>query len=269
VTADAAAFLAPPGPRILAHRGLSLEGPENTLLAFLAALAAGATHLETDVRATSDGMAVLSHDPTVPDGRALNRLTMAQLGRIDLGNGQSYCSLAEALAAFPEARFNVDVKSADAVLPAARAIRRAAAGRRVLLTSFSETRRRRVVRAVPGAVSSASAPVVALMMAAVTLGQRWALPRLLRGISAVQVPERAGPVRIVTPRVIRRMHAIGVEVHVWTVNDPERMRRLLALGVDGLVTDRTDLAVPIRSEHRRRHGGDDGPVSERSPSNRG
>jgi glycerophosphoryl diester phosphodiesterase len=269
VTADAAAYLGPAGPRILAHRGLSLEAPENTLLAFLAALAAGATHLETDVHATSDGVAVLSHDPTLPDGQAVNRFTMAQLGRIDLGGGQSYCSLAEALAAFPDARFNVDVKTAAAVLPAARAIRGAGAARRVLLTSFSETRRRRAVRAVPGAASSASAPGVALMLLAVTLGQRWALPRLLRGISAVQVPERAGPVRIVTPRVIRRMHAIGVEVHVWTVNDPARMRLLLALGVDGLVTDRADLAVRVGAEHRRHRGAGRPTVSERSPSNRG
>ncbi|WEO79184.1 glycerophosphodiester phosphodiesterase family protein [Cryobacterium sp. SO2] len=234
MSADRASFLAPVGPRILAHRGLSLEAPENTLLAFLAALAAGATHLETDVHATSDGVAVISHDPTLPGtGAPVNRMTMAQLGRIDLGWGQSYCSLAEALAAFPEARFNIDVKSADAVLPTARAIRTAAAGRRVLLTSFSESRRRRTVRAVPGAVSSASAQGVVFMLAAVALRQRWALPRLLRGISAIQVPEHAGLLRIVTPRVIRQMHAIGVEVHVWTVNDPDAMRRLLSWGWTG------------------------------------
>ncbi|MGY4856820.1 glycerophosphodiester phosphodiesterase family protein [Cryobacterium sp. AP23] len=247
----AATYLAPAGPRILAHRGLSLEAPENTLLAFLAALSAGATHLETDVHATSDGVAVLSHDPTLPDkGPALNQLTMAQLARIDLGHGQTYCSLAEALDAFPSALFNVDVKSADAVLPAARAIRAARAGKRVLLTSFSETRRRRAVRAAPGTVSSASAPGVAMLLLAVALRQGWALPRLLAGVSAIQVPERAGPLQIVTPRVIRHMHALGIEVHVWTVNDPAQMRRLLALGVDGLVTDRCDLAARLATNLR-------------------
>lgn len=243
---DRAAYLAPAGPRILAHRGLCLAAPENTLLAFVAALSAGATHLETDVHASSDGVAVLSHDPTLPNnGPALNQLTMAQLARVDLGRGQTYCSLAEALARFPAALFNVDIKSADAVLPAALAIRSAQAGARVLLTSFSETRRRRVVRAAPGTVSSASAAGVAVLLVAVALRQRWALRWLSRGVSAIQVPERAGPVRIVTPRVIRQMHAIGVEVHVWTVNDPDRMRQLLALGVDGLVTDRCDLAASL------------------------
>ena len=246
MTADRAAFLSPPGPRILAHRGLSTQAPENTLLAFLQAIIHGATHLETDVHASRDGVAVISHDPVLPDGGpAVNGLTMAQLSRVDLGEGQSYCSLAEALAAFPQARFNIDVKSADAVLPAARAIRAAAASRRVLLTSFSESRRRRVLREVPGAATSASAQGVALMLAAVGLRQHWALPRILRGIDAIQVPVSAGRLRIVTPRVVRHMHAIGVEVHVWTVNDPALMGRLLELGVDGLVTDRPDVAVRV------------------------
>lgn len=246
MTADPASYLAPPGLRILAHRGLSTAAPENTLLAFRLALENGATHLETDVHATGDGVAVISHDPTLPaGGSALNRLSMAQLARVDLGHGQTYCSLAEALAAFPRARFNIDVKSASAVLPAAQAIHAQGASGRVLLTSFSEARRRRVLRAVPGAATSASARGVALMVLAVALRQQWALPRILRGVSAVQVPERAGRLRVVTPWMIERMHRFGVEVHVWTVNEPARMRRLLGLGVDGLVTDRCDLAAGL------------------------
>ena len=175
---------------------------------------------------------------------------MAQLARVDLGHGQTYCSLAEALEAFPSALFNVAVKSADAVVPTARAIRAARAGNRVLLTSFSESRRRRAVRAAPGTLSSASAPGVAVLLLAVALRQGWALPRLLAGVSAIQVPERAGRLQIVTPRVIRHMHALGIEVHVWTVNDPAEMRRLLALGVDGLVTDRCDLAARLATTYR-------------------
>jgi glycerophosphoryl diester phosphodiesterase len=249
VTPDRNDYLAPAGPRILAHRGLTLAAPENTLSAFVAALSAGATHLETDVHATRDGVAVLSHDPTVPGGggKRLDQMSMAELGRIDLGYGQSYCSLPDALAAFPAALFNVDVKSADAVAPTARAIRSAGAESRVLLTSFSEIRRLRVRAAAPGTLSSSSAAGVAGVLVAVALRQRWALPRLLRGISAVQVPERVRRLRIVTPRFIGLMHAVGVEVHVWTVNDPDRMRRLLNLGIDGLVTDRCDLAATLTS----------------------
>lgn len=263
---DPAAFLDQTRPRILAHRGLSTAAPENTLLAFAQALANGATHLETDVHASRDGVAVISHDPTLAaNGPAVNQLTMAELAQIDLGQGQVYCSLVDALAAFPEARFNIDVKSADAVLPAAHAISTVAAGRRVLLTSFSDRRRRRVLRLVPGAATSASAPGILLMLVAVALRAHWALPHVLRGVGAIQVPEHAGRVRIVTPRVIGRMHAIGIEVHVWTVNDPDRMRHLLGLGVDGLVTDRCDLAAGVAAGH-----GDGGAevVSEKSPPER-
>ena len=262
VNPEPGTYLSPATPRILAHRGLALDAPENTLLAFVAALSAGATHLETDVHASSDGVAVLSHDPTLPgNGVALNQLTMAQLARIDLGHGQTYCSLAQALDAFPTALFNVDVKSADAVLPAAQAIVTARAGHRVLLTSFSEARRRRVLRATPGAVSSASAAGVAMLLVAVALRQRWALPWICRGVSAIQVPEHAGLVRIVTPRVLNHMHALGIEVHVWTVNDPAQMRRLLALGVDGLVTDRCDVAARLARSLGPHASGDSDGVS--------
>ena len=95
-----------------------------------------------------------------------------------------------------------------------------------------------------------------MLLVAVALRQRWALPRICRGVSAIQVPEHAGPVRIVTPRVLRQMHALGIEVHVWTVNDPVQMRRLLALGVDGLVTDRCDLAARLAESLGPRDSGD-------------
>jgi glycerophosphoryl diester phosphodiesterase len=236
---------------VLAHRGLATEAPENTLLAFLQALSQGATHLETDVHASHDGVAVLSHDSALPhDGPAVSSLTMAELSRVDLGSGQGFCSLREALVAFPSALFNIDVKSADAVLPTARAIRAEGAAHRVLVTSFSESRRRQLLRAVPGAATSASAQGITLMVAALALRQRWVLPRILRGIDAVQVPIRAGRLRIVSPRMIRCMHDLGIEVHVWTVNDPAQMTGLLMHGVDGIVTDRCDLAAGVIARQR-------------------
>jgi len=242
-------FLASPGPRVIAHRGLSLEAPENTLLAFLKALSAGATHLETDVQVTLDGVAVVSHDADLARvaGRAVrvDRLTMAELRRIDLGAGQSFVPLGEALDAFPEARFNIDVKAAGAAEPTAYAVLEARATWRVLITSFSEGRRRRTMRLLPGVATAASASVFLNAWLASRLGFTGRAKRILRGIAAVQVPERYWHVHVVTPRFIRVMHDIGVEVHVWTVNDPATMRRLLGIGVDGLITDRCDLAVRV------------------------
>ena len=144
---------------MLAHRGLALEAPENTLLAFAHAVAIGAAYIETDVHLTADGVAVVSHDPSLRRvaGRdvGVSKLTMAELRRVDLGHGQGYCSLEEALDGFGETRFNIDVKAASAVAATVDAVQRTRAGSRVLLTSFSDGRRRRLGELVPDAVTSA------------------------------------------------------------------------------------------------------------------
>ncbi|MFF9562438.1 glycerophosphodiester phosphodiesterase family protein [Leifsonia sp. NPDC014704] len=247
-------FLDGAGTRIIAHRGLALDAPENTLLAFLRALSAGATHLETDIHASADGVAVIAHDPDLARVAGRNvqvgQLTMSELRRIELGHGQGFCSLAEALDAFPQARFNVDVKDARAAASAVAAIREARATDRVLITSFSSERRRAVADALPGVASS---PAVPEFLPALT-GARLNIPplvrRALRGFVAVQVPERRGPLRIVTRRSVERIHAAGAEVHVWTVNDPADMVRLLDLGVDGIVTDRCDVLTTVVTSRR-------------------
>lgn len=234
---------------MLAHRGLAVEAPENTLLAFAAAIGIGVTHVETDVHASSDGIAVISHDPELDrvagvPGR-IDALSMARLRTTDLGQGQTFCSLAEALDAFPETRFNIDLKSADAVAPTVAAILDAKAVDRVLVTSFSEKRRRAAVRQLPGVATSASSILFAAAFAAGQLRAAPLLRRVLRGIDAVQIPEQHAGVRIVTDRMIRLLHSAKVEVHVWTVNDAPAMHRLLDLGVDGIVTDRADIALGV------------------------
>jgi glycerophosphoryl diester phosphodiesterase len=236
-------------PRLLAHRGLAVDAPENTLLAFVKALAAGATYLETDVHASKDGIAVLSHDPnlvrTAGHKVRVNQLTLAELRKIDLGEGQTFSTLSELLDAFPNARFNIDIKSMDAGRPAAEAILKAGATNRVLITSFNRKRRHAAVNLLPGVASSCSPGeiVIAVIAAKLRLSAvvRWAL----RHVTAVQVPVRSAGVRIATRGVISRFHAAGLEVHIWTINDVAQMKRLLDLGVDGLFTDRIDLALGL------------------------
>lgn len=234
---------------MFAHRGLALEAPENTMLAFAKAIAAGATYIETDVHASSDGIAVIAHDPDLKRvaGRAVrvDQLTFAELRRVDLGEDQTFCSLAEALDTFPDARFNIDVKSQAAINPTIAAVLAARASRRVLVSSFNERRRAAVLAGLPGVVSSSSARLFLVALLAGKAGLSPVVRRALRGLAAVQVPEKAIGLRITTARMIRRLHDAGVEVHVWTVNDPARMNELLDLGVDGIVTDRADLALEV------------------------
>lgn len=242
-------YLSPASPRVFAHRGLAVDVPENTMLAFAKAVATGAQYVETDVHASLDGVSVVAHDPSLTRvaGRDLKveQLTMAELRRIDLGDGQGFCSLSEALDAFPETRFNIDVKSRGAVLPTVRAIRDLSATDRVLVTSFDEKRRAATVEQLPGVASSASARRFLVALLSAKTGISPATRRALSGLVAIQVPEKALGLRVTTQRVIHRVHALGLEMHVWTINEPQRMRHLLDLGVDGIVTDRADLALEV------------------------
>jgi glycerophosphoryl diester phosphodiesterase len=235
---------------VLAHRGLALEAPENTLLAFAKAVALGVTHLETDVHGSADGGAMISHDPDLTRlaGRkvAVGQLTSHELRRIQLGAGQGFCSLAEALDAFPHTFFNIDIKSENAVAPTVAAILAARATDRVLIGSFSPARRLAAVRQLPGvATSISSRGALAAVAAARSAGGLPTLRRILRDVHAVQLPLSVLRMPTMTPRTIAAFHAADVEVHAWTINDETTMERLLDLGVDGLVTDRSDLAMAV------------------------
>ena len=248
-------FFAPARPRVLAHRGLAVEAPENTLLAFLHAVNAGASYIETDVNGSADGVAIVSHDPdlTRVAGRDVRvaQLTASELRRVPLGDGQNFCSLADALDAFPDTRFNIDVKSADAIPGTVKAITDLRATDRVLIGSFSTKRRLAVVEQLPGVATSISASGAVPAVHAARMGATGFLSRILAGVQAVQLPETVAGASIVTPRAIRTFHAVGVEVHVWTINEPADMIRLLDAGVDALVTDRADLALPLVAERQR------------------
>lgn len=247
-------YLSPTRPRVLAHRGLAIDAPENTLLAFQRAVEVGAEYVETDVHASADGECVIAHDPDLSRvaGRPgkVQELTLEQLRAVDLGHNQGFCSLTEALERFPRTRFNIDVKSAAAVAPTIAAIRAAGASDRVLVSSFDERRRAGALAGLPGVVSSASASLFARALFAGKLGLSSVVRHALRDVVAVQVPERALGLTITTKRMLRQLHAARVEVHIWTVNEPARMAELLDLGVDGIVTDRADLALEVVRRRR-------------------
>lgn len=221
---------------------------ENTAGSFAAAQAAGATYIETDCQVTADGDVVLFHDDTLSrllgDPRRIEDVRTRELADALAPHG-GLLSVGEALAAFPTVQFNIDVKSDAAVEPIGRLI--AAHTERVLLTSFSDDRRRRAVDAtlragatLRPATSAGQATIIRLRLATAL---RLSPTRLLRGIDAIQIPEQVGVLRVATPALIGAVQKIGVETHVWTVNDVPDMHRLIALGVDGIVTDYADVAL--------------------------
>lgn len=242
-------YFAAPTPRVIAHRGLALEAPENTLLAFAHAVGIGITHIETDVHVSSDGVAMVAHDPDlsrvggVPT--RVDALTVRELAALDLGEGQHMPTLAEALDGFPDAFFNIDLKTMGAVVPTVEAIKDLRAHDRVLLTSFSERRRRAGLRLLPDVATSASGPRFAAALLSSVVRGGPLVRAALRGLHAVQIPQRALGLDTVSPARIRAFHDAGVEVHVWTINDADTMRDLLGRGVDGVVTDRADIGLEV------------------------
>jgi glycerophosphoryl diester phosphodiesterase len=246
----------------MAHRGFTPPAPgraghawENTLAAFEAARATGLRHLELDVHATRDGVCAVVHDPDLRrvagvDARVRD-LTWEQVRRLRVRGADPVPRLEDVLDAFPAAVLNVDCKTAASVAALVTALRaRPAADRdRVLVASFDGRRSAAVARAVPGVARSAgTAGALAARLAAALPGR--VLSRLLvrggaRGAHALQVPERYGPLRVVTRRFVELAHEAGLQVHVWVVDDPRDMHRLLDLGVDGLVSDRADLLAEV------------------------
>jgi glycerophosphoryl diester phosphodiesterase len=242
------AFLAGASPVLaFAHRGgarhPALAGLENTRAAFAHAVALGYDYLETDVQVTRDGVLVAFHDTLlqrVTDGvGSIEELDAADLARIRVGGSESIPTLSDLVEGLAHTRFNIDVKSDAAVEPLARLIRDRDLYARVLVGSFSGRRVRRFRRLTGGRVPTAASP--GEVAAYVVLPGRVARCLTRARPAALQIPHRRGPLVVASPRVLRHAHAAGLPVHVWTVDDPEEMLLLLDRGVDGLMTDRTDI----------------------------
>jgi glycerophosphoryl diester phosphodiesterase len=248
----------------MAHRGFSREGLENSMAAFRAAVGLGYRYLETDVHTTSDGVLLLFHDDSldrVTDGRGrISELTAAEVAAARIGGREPVPLFDELVAAFPDVRLNLDVKDWSSVRSLAEGIERHNAHQRVLVASFSDRRRRAVLKLLSlpvassaGVMTNALFVLLGPLMPAVWL--RRVLRRALRDVQALQVPVTYGAFRVVTAGYVRRAHALGLMVHVWTINDPAEMRRLLELGVDGIVTDRADLLKQVLLERGEWAGG--------------
>jgi glycerophosphoryl diester phosphodiesterase len=220
---------------VLAHQGLALSVEPNSLAAFRTAVDAGADFIETDAHGTKDCVAVLFHDDNI-DGTKLNSLLAAELPKY-------IPTLLQALTYFPEVKFNIDIKNSEASRPVAEAINEFSAHRRVLLTSFNAERRKATMLMAPGTATSPSVREFAPALFAAILGQQWLVNKLLWPFDAVQIPARALGINLVSRRLVQMYHQAGVMVHVWTINDQGQMSTLIRDGVDGIVTDRTDLAV--------------------------
>jgi glycerophosphoryl diester phosphodiesterase len=256
------AVLDQPGSVVaMAHRGGAghpdLHGAENTLHAFEHAVALGYDYLETDVHATRDGVLVAFHDDAldrVTDTIGLlAELSAEQVSLARIRAEHPVPTMEELLEAFPGARFNIDLKSHAAADLLARLLERTRTEDRVCIGSFSQRRLDAFRSASRGRVATSASPAEVALFLASPSGRAARL--LTRGrVAALQVPHRRGRLPVVTAALVRRAHAAGAHVHVWTVDEPAEMEELLDLGVDGLITDRTDVLKDVltrRGQWRR------------------
>ena len=249
-------------PLVFAHRGGCALGPENTLAAFDLGIAAGAEGLELDVHLSADGVPVVHHDATLDRTTSgsgpLAALTAAELERIDAGcrfedrgafpfrdQGVGVPALRDVLRRYPDVRLIVEMKVDSFAMgeAVARDVRAAGAVERVCVAGYGRRSAAAARAALPEMACSACHVEVRLAM-----HRTWArLPVRRAPYGGYQVPERAGVLRIVSPRFIRYAHEADFKVQVWTVDTEPDMRRLLEWGVDGLISNRPDLAVRIRN----------------------
>jgi glycerophosphoryl diester phosphodiesterase len=253
-------------PLVMAHRGGAALWPENTMYAFERAVMMGVDVLEMDVRATADNHLVVIHDATVDrttqGSGAVSSLTLEELKRMDAGynwspdggrsfplrgRGLTVPTLSEVFYAFGKVRLNIDIKQErPAVVQSFCSMIRAHKMQgRVMVASFNQSVLDEFRAECPEVATSGSVLDIRSFLALKTdessaaQGSRW---------RALQVPEHAGPLQLLTPRFIAEAHSRGLEVHAWTINDEAAMRRLIELKIDGIITDYPDRLLKLLAD---------------------
>lgn len=262
-------FLGLPRPRVFGHRGAAALAPENTLPSFAVAAELGAGYLELDVHGTQDGTVVVLHDETVDrttdatgavremPWRTVESLDAGYRFRIGdelfpyRGQGVRIPTLEAVLRAFPAHCFNIEIKQADPPLvdEVVGILRRLGAAERTLLAAAEDGVMEDVRRAVRGdIVTGSSIGDVAEFFGHLDAGtiDQYAPPGV-----ALQIPTRAGQRELVTAASVAAAHQKGVEIHVWTINDAAEIEQLLALGVDGIMSDAPGLVSAAVARRRR------------------
>jgi glycerophosphoryl diester phosphodiesterase len=256
---------------VFAHRGGAKLAPENTIAAFENGMALGSDGFECDVHLARDGVPVVIHDATLDRttdaSGPVGHRTSSELAAVDAGyrflperdfpfrgKGHAVPTLESLLRAIPACPAIIELKQGDPEL--ARAVhdvlRRTASTGRVCVGSFHQMGLDVLRTLSPRVVTGAS-----------EIEARWTLYRswvrwpfaTARLYAAFQVPQRAGRLQVISPPFLAQAHRSGARVDVWVVDSPDEIASLFDLGVDGVISDRPDLAVPARDAWLRRRGG--------------
>jgi len=231
-----------------AHRGGGAEQRENSASAFTAAQALGYRYIETDIQATADGTLIVFHDDTLDrttNGTGtISTLPYAEVRQALIGGVEPIMTLEQALVEFPDVCFNVDIKTDNALQPTLDLMAKMKCFERVCLASFSDNRLRKVRHKLGPEMCTSAGPQGVF---ALKLGS-WGLPMAASPVHCAQVPISEYGVTIVTPSFVRHCNNLSIAVHVWTIDEEDEMRRLIRLGVNGLISDRPTLLKQVAME---------------------
>ena len=230
-------YLNTPGVAVSAHRGGSMEAPENTLESFKYSLELGCSYIETDVQLSSDGIPYIFHDDDLNRllGKDItfNSLHSSEIQNLKLFDSFGIPTLAKALTTFPDALFQIDLKTDEVAIPAMKIIETLEAFDRVCIASFSSKRLALINEMYPHVcLSMGPKEILKLLLASYGLYKK-KVPG-----NCLQVPIYQYGIKLVTKRFIQYVQNIGLKIHVWTINDKNQMQELINLGVDGIITDR-------------------------------
>ncbi len=230
-------ILAAPGIVPFAHRGAGDHAPENTFAAFQAAVDLGYPCLETDIQTSAQGTPYVFHDATLGrltgETAKIGDLADKDLDSLTINGNHAIPKLSDLFEAFPDALFNLDAKTGPATAPMAHLIQRMNKTSQVCIGSFSDGRIKAVLDILgPDTCHSIGVSNSVRFYLAAQAGLKMRL-----GAHCVQFPMRQYGVNLVTPKTVAYAHRCGLKMHVWTVNDPQTIRLLFDLGVDGIMTD--------------------------------
>lgn len=230
-------------PLAIAHRGGAALAPENSLAAFALASALGLRYLETDIRVTADGQLVCFHDDTLDRVTSatgpVRSKTLRDLRTLRINGIEPIPTFDEALDAFPQQCFTVDLKDQAAIEPLVKALQRKGVAQRVCIAGAWDGWLAHVRREVPGISSALGWRSLTALLTCAKTGLR--PPKALATAPFAHVPVTLSRVPIFVERLVAMSHDIDVRVVTWTVDDPVVIRRLLDVGVDAIITNRPDV----------------------------
>ena len=241
-------YLDVPGVAISAHRGGSIEAPENTIESFEYSIKLGSSYIETDVQLSSNGIPYIFHDNDLKRlfGKNIifNSLHSDEIDELILFDKYKIPTLESTLQKFPDTLFQIDVKTDEVVLPTMKVIKKTNSTDKVCIASFSSKRLKQVHKLYPEiCLSMGPFEVMKLLLASFGL-YRNKVPG-----NCLQIPIYQYGIKLVTKRFINYIHSIGLKIHVWTINDEDTMQKLIDLGVDGIITDRPKALKDLLSHH--------------------